>query len=92
MLDKKSKIDIMYIDRDKAKSSLTREKLQFVLSNVEIGGNLLMRFSNFLIGCFFNVKVGNVRSEYTTVDSGVPQGTIFGSYYSFCSLTMWLPG
>ena len=36
-----------------------------------------MCFSDFLTGRFFNVKVGNVRSEYTTFDSGVPQGTKF---------------
>ena len=78
MLDKKWKIYIMYIDLEKAFDSLTQEKFLFMLSKVGIGGNLLTWFSNFFTGRFFNVKVGNVRSEYTTVDSGVPQGTILG--------------
>ena len=78
MLDKKLKIDIRYIDLQKAFDSLTYEKLLFILSKVGIGGNLRTWFSNFLTGHFFNVKVGNVRFEYTTVNSGVPQGTIFG--------------
>ena len=47
-----------------------------MLSTVGIGGNLLIWFSNFLTGRFFNVKVGNVRSDYATVKSGVSQGTI----------------
>ena len=42
------------------------------------GINLLTWFSDFLTGRLFNVKLDNVRSEYTTVDSGVSQGTIFG--------------
>ena len=50
----------------------------YMLVNVGVGGNLLTRFLNFLTGRFFSVKVGNVRSEYTTVDSGVPKGTILG--------------
>ena len=79
MLDEKSaKIDIMYIDLEKAFDSLTHEKLLFMLSTVGIGGNLLTWFSNFLTGRFFNVKVGNVRSDYASVNSGVPQGTILG--------------
>ena len=41
MLDKKSKLDIMYNDFEKAFDSLTQEKLLFMLSKVTIGGNLL---------------------------------------------------
>ena len=40
--------------------------------------NLLTWFSKFLIGRFFNVNVGNVRSEYTTVNSSLLQGTFIG--------------
>ena len=68
----------MYIDLEKAFGSLTLEKLLFMLSKVGTGGNVLTWFSNFLTGRFFNAEVGNVRSEYTTVDSGVPKGTILG--------------
>ena len=80
MLDTKSKIYTMYIDLEKAFDSLTHEKLLIMLSRVGIWENLLTWFSNFMTGRFFNVKVGNVRSEYTctTVDSGVPQVTMLG--------------
>ena len=47
-----------------------------MLFKVGIGGSLLTWFSNFLNVRFFNVKVGNVRSKYITVNSGVSRGTM----------------
>ena len=69
---------MMYNDLERAFDSLTHEKLLFMLSKVRIGGNLLTWFSIFLTGRFLNVKPNNVGSEYSTVKSGVPQGTNFG--------------
>ena len=63
ILDKKSKIDIMYIDLGKAFDSLTHEKLLFMLSKIGFRGNILTWFSNLLPGRFINDKVGNNRSE-----------------------------
>ena len=91
MLDKNSKIYILYIDLEKACVSLTHEKLPFVLSKVGIGGNLLRWFSNFLTGRFFTVKISNVRFEFTTVNSGVPEGNILGPLLLTFSLKMCLP-
>ena len=66
----------MYIDLEKAFDSLTHEKLLFMFSKVGIGWILLTWFSNLLTERLFNAKVGNFRYAYTTVNSGVPQGTI----------------
>ena len=76
MLDEKSKIYIMCTDLEEAFHSLTNQELWFILSKIGFGENLLTRFSNSLTGRFYNVKVSNVRSEYITVNSGVPRGTI----------------
>ena len=62
MLDRNRKFYIMYIDLEKTFDSLTQEKLLFILSKVGIGRNLLTRFSNFLTGRCFNVKMGKVRT------------------------------
>ena len=61
MLDKKSKIDIKYIDLERAFNLLIHKNLMFMLSKVGIGGNFLKWFSYFLIEHFFNDKIGSVR-------------------------------
>ena len=77
-LDKHHKLDVMYIDLEKAFDSLSHEKLLYKLSKIGIGGNLHNWFSSFLIGRCFWVKVDGSRSASSTVVSGIPQGTILG--------------
>ena len=76
---RKIEIDKMYIDLEKASDSLTHENLENLLFMLAWGGGgNLSCSSNFLTGRFTNVKVGNARSEYATLGSGVPQGSIHG--------------
>ena len=80
MLDDKSEIEIIYIDLQKAVDSLTNKKLLFMLSKIRIGGNIFTWFSTILIERFFNVKKGNVRSKYTTINSGDLKEHFLGPY------------
>ena len=77
-LDEKHKLDIIYIDLEKAFDSVSHEKLLYKLSKVGIGGTLYRWFSSFLTGRRFCVKVDGFRSSIANVDSGIPQGTILG--------------
>ena len=65
----------MYIHFDRAFDSLSHTNLLFMFSKLSNGGNFLRKFSKFSTLRFFKVKVGNVRSEYIMVKSGVAQGT-----------------
>ena len=77
-LHEKRKLDVLYIDLEKTFDSLSHEKLLYKLSKVGIGGNLYNWFSNFLTGRHFCVNVDGSKSATSTVDSGIPQGTILG--------------
>ena len=59
-----------------------------MLHKFEFGAKLYMLFANFSTGCFLNVKVGNVKSEYTTVNSSEPQKTILGPLLIILSINI----
>ena len=59
---------------DKNPHSILLDKLR----KFGIGGGLLKLFSSYLSDRYQCVKVGDVYSEYASVASGVPQGSILG--------------
>ena len=77
-LNVRHSIDVAYIDFQKAFDSVVGSKLGHKLSSYGISGRLLGWFSAFLNDRVQAVKVNTKVSEYVSVKSGVPQGSILG--------------
>jgi len=77
-LNLRHSVDVAYIDFQKAFDSVVHSKLCYKLLAYGITGNLLSWITNFLSNRVQAVKVGNKISEYVTVKSGVPQGSVLG--------------
>ena len=70
-LSEHHKLDVMYIDLEKAFDPLSHEKLLYKMSKIGLGGNLHKWFSSFLIE--------RIEIWSSTVVSSIPQGTIHGA-------------
>ena len=68
----------MFLDCAKAFDSVLHERLLQKLEQYGIAGSLLTWFRNFLVGRQQRVLVQGSCSSWTSVKSGVPQGTILG--------------
>jgi len=77
-LNVRHSVDVAYIDFQKAFDSVVGSKLCHKLSNYGISGRLLGWLSAFLSDRVQAVKVNNKVSDYVSVKSGVPQGSILG--------------
>ena len=77
-IDNKSKVDVIYIDLEKAFDTVSHQKLLLKLRSIGIGGNFYEWLKDFLIGRRQCVKVNFSSSAYVDVISGIPQGTILG--------------
>jgi AraC-like DNA-binding protein len=62
----------------KAFDSVTHERLLLKLERYGIGGNLLLWFRNFLTNRKQRVVIQGTPSEWSSVISGTPKGTILG--------------
>ena len=82
-LDKHCKLDVMYIDLEKAFDSLSHEKLFYELSNFGIRENLHEWICKLPYRANFCVEVDESRSATSTLISGIPQVTIFGPLLFF---------
>ena len=70
--------DVIYLDFAKASDSVPHNRLIYKLSKYGITGNLLHWISDFLSKRRHCVRVNSALSEWESVISGVPQGSILG--------------
>ena len=77
-LEKKQNIDIVYLDISRAFDCVPHERLLCKLYNAGIKGNVLGWFKSFLQNRRQRVKINETYSNWVTVSSGIPQGTILG--------------
>jgi len=68
----------VYIDFSKALDSVVHSKLLAKLESYGITGKLLLWLQDFLSDRTQAVKIGTNRSCFTSVLSGVPQGSVLG--------------
>ena len=77
-LDNKSQIDMAIMDFSKAFDSVPHNRLLLKLSHYGIQNKTLSWISNFLRHRTQRVVIGGEHSAWTSVVSGVPQGTVLG--------------
>ena len=77
-LDQKSSVHVIFLDFSKAFDTVPHMKLCTKLDNIGIRGDILNWIRAFLSDCQQRVLLDNQCSEWTTVTSGVPQGSILG--------------
>ena len=76
--DAKHQVDMAILDFSKAFDTVQHDRLFGKLNHYCITGPILTWFSMFLKTRERRVLVGGVASSPTSVDSGVPQGTVLG--------------
>ncbi len=70
--------DVVYLDFSKAFNKVDFSLLLRKIANFGFIGNLGKWLGNFLTNRLQAVRVGNSRSKWAEVKSGVPQGTVLG--------------
>ena len=78
MLDCGHPVDILYLDFRKAFDTVPHKRLLEKLKAYGIRGRLLQWLENFLKGRKQRVMVGDQKSEWSDVKSGIPQGSVLG--------------
>ena len=78
LIDEKDSIDVIYLDFRKAFDSVPHERLFVKLRAYGIAGNILYWIRSFLTDRKQRVVVRNKASEFRSVTSGVPQGSVLG--------------
>ena len=73
--------DVIYTDFAKAFDRVNHDLLIYKISKFGITGNFLKLLRNYLTHRKQRVIIDGVSSEWTPVQSGVPQGTILGPLY-----------
>ena len=71
-------IDVLYLDFSKAFDRVPHNRLIFKLGAYGIGGHLLEWLRNFLFNRRQRVCIRGNYSDWTSVSSGVPQGSVLG--------------
>ncbi len=77
-LDRKSGVDVIYLDFRKAFDCVPHLRLLQKLDQVRIAGRLHSWIQSFLTKRTGRVKVGEGCSKFIDVTSGVPQGSVLG--------------
>ena len=78
LIDNSNCIDVIYMDFAKAFDKVPHQRLLNKMSAYGIEGNLLKWISSFLSERCQRVKVNNSYSSFSTVNSGIPQGSVLG--------------
>nr|VZI39671.1 unnamed protein product [Spirometra erinaceieuropaei] len=77
-LEEGFEVDVVYIDFRKAFDTVPHQRLLHKLSAIGIRGDLLNWIGAFLVGRKQRVCIGDDMSEWVSVTSGVPQGSVLG--------------
>jgi hypothetical protein len=78
ILERKSPADVIYFDLSKAFDSVPHNGLLHKLRAFGVGGQLIKWLESYLANRLQRVVLGGDSSEWLTVSSGVPQGSILG--------------
>ena len=78
LYDDNKAVDLIYLDFQKAFDKVPHERLLKKVEGLGIVGNVSRWLRNWLTGREQRVCVGHGRSQWATVTSGVPQGSVLG--------------
>ena len=82
---------IMQTDFSAAFNRVNHQGILYRLNSVGIRGSVLSILTQFLSNQSEHIMVDDCWSKLVDVVSGVPQGSVFGSYSSFCTLWSFFP-
>ena len=77
-LDNKKHCAALFIDLSKAFDTVDHSLLLHRLTSIGLDDNALSWFHDYLTSRRQCVRVGHVRSEFLSIDKGVPQGSVLG--------------
>ena len=78
LLDEREPVDALYLDFAKAFDSVPHERLLRKVKSLGIEGNVLQWIRDFLVGRRQRVSINGTVSDWASVRSGVPQGSVLG--------------
>ena len=78
MLDKGNSVDAVYLDFRKAFDTVAHERLLIKLMGYGVNGKVLSWVKAFLTDRRQRVLVNQFQSDWATVTSGIPQGSVPG--------------